>query len=557
MQLPESVPGVYKKKPLPRPRKPAVSLQPQTYRNILKGVNLVAAAIRPTLGPLPRLVVLEKTRREEPPEFLDDGATIARRIIEVKPRGIDIGVKLIRHALWKMHLDAGDGSTTMGVIYQRILSEGVRYVTEYGCNAMVLRTGLEKGLRAVLETLHQRITPLTSRESYTAMALGMCQGDQEMADMLGEIFDIVGSEGLIMVDGWEKWGLEREYIEGTYWKLSGWFSRLLVKEIAGKRTIFEDAALLITDFDIKDPSLLVPVLEKCLKAGIKKLVIVAADVSDAAIGLLVKNNEAKTIETLAVRNPKVMEMDRVAAMEDMAVLTGGKGYAAAAYKDFEEFQVEDLGYARRTWATESMFGIYGGKGDPRQIRKHIASVKGQLNFANLESEKENIRLRLGRLAGGTAIFRVGGIHETEREARVAVAERAVTGLRHAIRGGVVPGGGTALINAQSVLELLPASSEDEALAFRILARALEEPMRVIAHNAGYAPDVVIEKVKAAPLGHGFNARTGQIVDMHEAGILDSIIILDQALEIAVSGAAMALTTDVVIFHKEPKIHLEP
>ena len=160
-----------------RPRKPAVSVQPKTYRDILRGVNWVARAIRPTLGPLPRLVVLEKTRREEVPEFLDDGALIARRIIEIRPRGQDIGAKLIRNALWKMHLEAGDGATTMGVMYQHILSEGVRYVTQFGCNAMTLRTGLEKGLKAVLAALHQGAMPLQGKESFTQMALGMCQGD--------------------------------------------------------------------------------------------------------------------------------------------------------------------------------------------------------------------------------------------------------------------------------------------------------------------------------------------------------------------------------------------
>jgi chaperonin GroEL len=275
------------------------------------------------------------------------------------------------------------------------------------------------------------------------------------------------------------------------------------------------------------------------------------------IGLLVNNNQAKTIETMAVRTPRVGEMERVASMEDIAALTGGRIFYSAAYTSFDDFQVTDLGHARRAWATESLFGIYGGKGDPRQIRKHIAEVRGMLHTTQGERDRSDLQARLGRLHGGTVIVRVGAIHETEREARKAMAERAVTSLRNAILGGVVLGGGAALLDAQTILARLPASNEDEAIAFRILARALEEPMRAIARNAGYVPDIIVEKVKSAPPGHGFDAITGKIVDMRQAGVLDPVMVLEKALDIAVGGAAMALTTDVIIHHRSPVESLEP
>jgi chaperonin GroEL len=308
---------------------------------------------------------------------------------------------------------------------------------------------------------------------------------------------------------------------------------------------------------MKDPHMIIPVLEKCVKAGIKKLVIVAADLSDAVIGLLVNNNQAKTIETMAVRCPKVLEMDRVASLEDIAILTGGKPYIAAAHPTLDDFQAADLGFARRAWATESMFGIYGGKGDPRLVRQHIVEVKAALGRVELESEKDWLQSRLGRLHGGTAILRVGGIHETERQARKNTAERAVTGLRTAIQGGVVPGGGAALLAAQQALVGLAADHEDQALAYRILARALEEPMRTIAENAGFVADVILEKAKAAPKGYGLDAVRGEIVDMAQAGILDAAVVLEKALETAVSGAAMALSTDILVLHSEPKEVVEP
>jgi chaperonin GroEL len=538
-------------------RKPIVTLQPRTYKDLKKGIDVIANAIRPTLGPLPRITVLERLKRTDVPEFLDDGAMIARRIIEISPRGCDVGAMLLRHALWQMHDEAGDGTTTMAVMYQAIVQEGIRYITQYHCNAMLLRTGLEKGLKVVLTAVNAGMTPLSGKTRIENIARGMCQGDAEMASILAEIFDIVGPDGLIVVEGYDKSGLEREYIEGTYWKLSGWFSRVFVTDLAEKRTVYDDAAILISDIKLMELAQLIPAMERCIKAGIKKLVIIASEVSDTVIGLVAKNNTAKTIESMIVRTPRVGEMERVANMEDIAALTGGKIFYSAAFSSFEDFRVEDLGHARRAWATESLFGIYGGKGDPRKIRKHIAAVRSKLILAENDRDRGDVQMRIGRLNGGTVIFRVGGIHEVQREARKAVAERAITGIRNAILGGVVLGGGAALINAQSALQAVQARNDDEALAFRILSRALEEPLRTIAYNAGHVPDVIVERVHTAASGYGFDARSGKIVDLRQAGILDAAIVLGKALEIAVSGAAMVLTTDVIVHHAEPKESLEP
>jgi chaperonin GroEL len=385
----------------------------------------------------------------------------------------------------------------------------------------------------------------------------MVQGDFDLASMLGEIFDIVSSEGMIVVEGGNRQGLEREYIEGTYWDLSGWFSRYLVTDLASKRTVFEDAAIFISDLALKDPAPLVPVLEKCIQGGIKRLVIVAKEVSDSVIGLLVNNNRAKTIETLAVRTPRLLEQDRVAAMQDIAVLAGGKVFYSAANVKLDDFRLEDLGQARRAWATDSLFGIFGGKGDSRQVRQHLKTVQAQLALAGLESEKEAVQKRIGRLLGGTAILRVGGLTETERETRKETANRAVSGLRNAVRSGVVPGGGTALLEAQDVCAGLAAASEDEATAYKILSRALEEPMRAIVKNAGGSPELVVEKARSAPRGTGFDALSGRLVDMQACGIVDSALVLAKALEIAVSGAAMALTTNVIVHHRKPVEGVEP
>ncbi len=219
--------------------------------------------------------------------------------------------------------------------------------------------------------------------------------------------------------------------------------------------------------------------------------------------------------------------------------------------------VADLGHARRAWATESLFGVYGGKGDARQLRQHVAHLRGQLRLAELESAQKELQTRIGRASGGTAILRVGGGTESHIENRKAVAQRAVTSLRKAVQSGVAPGGGAALLAARTALAGLPVKHDEDQIAYRLLARALEEPMRTIARNAGALPDLILEKVKACPPGHGFDARTQQLVDMRAAGIQDALAVLKQALAVAVSGAAMTLTTDVIVHHKQPKESLEP
>jgi chaperonin GroEL len=554
---PPGIPDNAKKHPPPRPRKPRVVLQPHTYQCLQRGINMIAEAVRPTLGPLPRLVLMEGLRRYDRPEILDDAATIARRIVEIEPRSSDVGAMLIRQALWKMHLEAGDGGATMAVMYQVVLNEGVRYLIQSDANAMLLRAGLQAGLEALLDALGRDAMPLAGKPAIAAMARGMCHNDDEMADLLGEVLDIVGPDGLIVIEKWNKPGLEREYIDGTYWHLSGWWSRWLVTEPGTKRTLFEDAALLITDLKLTQPEQLVPVLDKCLRAGIKRLVIVAAGVSDSVIGLLVKNNTAKTIETLAVRTPRVGEAERVAAMEDIALLSGGRAFYAGANETLDDFDVNDLGRVRRAWATESLFGIYGGKGDARKLRQHVVHLRGQLRLAELDSDRRDLQQRIGRASGGTVIVRVGGFTEAEVEQRKATAEQAVRALRKAVHGGVVPGGGAALLAARPALDGLPAARDEQRAAYKILARALEEPMRTIARNAGAQPDIVLEKVKGCPAGFGYDARALQIVDTRQAGILDSAQVLKTALEIAVRGAAMILTTDVIVHHKQPKESLEP
>ena len=538
-------------------RQPAIVLQPKTYNALQAGINMVADAVRPTLGPLPRLVLMERLRRTDAPEFLDDAATIARRIIEVRPRSCDVGAMMLRQALWKMQKEVGDGGATMAVMYQTIVNEGIRSIAQFGCNPMLLRAALEKSIGAVLKVLSHDSTPLVKRENVSSMALGMCQGDLELANMLGEIFDIVGVDGLVVVEKWTRPGLEREYVEGTFWNLSGWFSRQLVSEPLFGRTIFEEASILISDLVIREPEQVLGVLEKCHTSGIKRLVIIAAEFGDRAIGLLVNNNKANTIQSVAVRVPRIAEMDRVAAMEDIAVLTGGKAFYSATNDTFSSFDVADLGHARRAWATESLFGMYGGSGEPRARRNELEKIRERLSCVADGHERRMLQQRIGRFAGGTAILRIGGHTTAQIDSRHEMAERAVASLRLAIQGGVVAGGGAALMAARSALVSLSVNQPEDAIAHRILSRALEEPMRAIVENCGMNSDLIIEKVSGGLLGIGFESYGRQITDMRDAGVYDASRVLTKALEVAVSGAAIVLTTDVIVHHRQPKESIDP
>lgn len=539
--------------PKPKLRRPAIVFQPRVYQGLKQGVDQLANVVRLTLGPLPRAVAIERMSRDRSPEILDDSATITRRVIQLPQRTVDVGAMLLRHSLWQMHEAVGDGSTTMAVIFQALLDEGIKYIVSAQGDPMLLRRGLERHMKTAIQALRACATPLQGRDKIAQMAMGLCQ-DDEMARLLGEIFDIVGGDGMVEIRGSSRRVTEREYIEGTYWDGSGWCSSLMETDHARHRTVLDDAAILITDISVENAGDLVPVLEMAVQAKLRNLVLVLRKIPDSGIALLLHNQKSGVINTLAVRTPKIIEADRMAALEDLAVLTGGRVFLGS--ESLAGVKPADLGHARQAWATADYFGVIGGKGDPHQLRQHIVRIRAMMNRSEGE-DRERFQKRLGRLLGGTAILYVGGSTESETELRKAKAERAALTLRAALRGGVVPGGGAALLACQKALRLADDGHDagggpDDQAARRILCRALEEPLRVIAANAGYNPDTIVDRVKAAPDGYGFDAWTGQVVDMREAGIVDAALVLEKALQVAVSGASMALTTEVIVHRKRPQ-----
>jgi chaperonin GroEL len=326
------------------------------------------------------------------------------------------------------------------------------------------------------------------------------------------------------------------------------------------QAVMEDAAILISDISVTNMQQIIPVLELAAGAKIPRLVLVTLNMSSEAIAVLVHNKQAKVIDTLAVRTPAIGDLDQMAALEDLAVLTGGRYFCQAAGQTLDHIRLEDLGRLRRAWATDDKFGIVGGKGDQHQLRQHIQTIRSQFTDAEGD-QKEKLQERLGRLIGGTAMLYIGGHTETEIKTRMEVAKRTVVTLRAVLDGGVVPGGGVALLNCQPVLQQAVREAglddPDRRAALLILKRALEAPIRTIADNAGFTPDTIVDKVRQSQPGFGLDVLSGQVVDMRAASILDPASVLEKAITVAVHTAATALTTDVIIHRRRPPEQVEP
>jgi chaperonin GroEL len=529
-----------------------VVFQPAAYRGIQKGINQIADALRPTLGPLPRTVAIERSSRDKAPELLDDGGVIVRRILELPDRDEDVGAMFLRHVLWRLHEKVGDGTATAAVLFQSVYNQGVRYIVSGG-NAMALRHYLEKSMGVVLDELTGMAVHLEGKEKLVRMAETLCH-DLPLAKMLGEIFDIIGEYGQLEIRSGRSRELEREYVEGMYWK-GGVLSRQMITNHTSLRTEMENAAILISNLEIEDPRQLIPVIEAARQAEIGSLLIIAGKLSDSAIALLLTaSRDPAKFQAIAVKPPGMTAGDQAASLQDLAVLTGGRPLAKAAGYTLRGVKIQDLGRARRAWADRTYFGIIGGKGDPRALRKHIADLRAAFKRADDPDVRKKLQERIGKLMGGSATLRVGGATELEINVRKELAQRTSDALRGAITDGVVPGGGLSLLACRpSLQEMLDQSTDpDERAAYRILIKALEEPVRTILTNAGYDASDVMAEIKRADAGHGFDVRSGQIVDMAKAGIFDAASVQKAAVHSAVASAALALTIDVLVHHKKPQ-----
>ena len=539
-------------KPNARQRTKRVVFQPDTYQGLQRGISQLVDAVRPTLGPLPRVVAFHQVVTTKMPEILTKGGVIARRIIQLADRDADMGAMLARDLLCHLHERYGDGTATAAVLLQSVYDAGVHYLASGG-NAMRLRHYLEEGAQLILDELTDMTIRVEGKEQLAQIAQSICN-DPPLARMLGEVFDIIGEYGQIEIETIRSRDLKREYVDGMYWEATGLLSREMITDQARGLVEMENASILISDLDIEESNQLLPVLTAASKSGIRSLLIIANKLSTSAISLLVSNRDPDKFQAIAVKTPGVTKEGAVVAIEDLAVLTGGRRFVRAAGDNLQNINAQDFGQARRVWADRSRFGVVGGKGDARALRKHIVSLRSRFGQEEDAEVRRKLQQRLGKLMGGAAKLQIGGASQENIETRTELAEQAAGALRGAIRDGVLPGGGVALLACRPALKRgLDQSVESDArAAYHILIGAMEAPARTIFTNAGYDASEVMAEIKLAGPGHGLDVISQQVVPMAEAGIFDVAAVVRAAVGSAITTAAMALTIDVLVHHKKPQ-----
>ena len=506
-------------------------------RSLKRGVDALARAVKITLGPKGRNVVLDK--KWGPPSVCSDGVTIAKEI-DLQDPFENIGAQLIKEAATKTNDIAGDGTTTAVVLAQAMLHEGMKNVAA-GANPMALKKGIEKGVAAIVEELKRISTPIKGKEQIAQVA-GLSAHDDEIGGLIADVMEKVGKDGVITVEESKGIKFEVEYVEGMQFD-RGYISPYFITNAERMETVIEDPYILITDKKISAISDLLPLLEKLLQVS-KNFMVIAEDVEGEALATLVVNKLRGTLNCFAVKAPGFGDR-RKAMLEDVAILTGGTVISEDVGRKLDSATVADLGRARKVVSNKDDTTVVDGKGSDEDIKGRIKQIKAQIDESTSDFDKEKLQERLARLAGGVAVIKVGAATEVELKEKKHRVEDALSATRAAVEEGIVPGGGVALINAIPTLDKIKAEG-DEATGVAIVKRALEEPLRQIATNAGKEGSVAVDFVKKSKKGIGYDAEKDEYGNMVERGIIDPAKVTRAGLENAASIAAMILTTESLI-----------
>lgn len=503
------------------------------------GANKLANAVKVTLGPKGRNVVIAKGYGS--PLITKDGVTVAKEV-ELENAIENVGAEIIKEAASKTNDVAGDGTTTATVLAQSIVNEGLKNVVA-GVNPLSLKRGIDKGVAAILEYLRSQLSkPVTTKEEKAQVA-SISANDQEIGQIIAEAIEEVGDDGVVTVEESQSFGLEKEKVEGMQFD-KGYVSPYMITNPDRMEAEYREPMILITDKKISAVADIVPLLEKVAQSGKKELVIIAEDVDGEALATLVVNKLRGTFHTLAIKAPGFGDR-RKEMLEDIAVLTGGRVITEEVGLKLDHVELADLGRASKIKATKDNTTLIEGKGDKAALDNRIAQIRKMIEETDSDFDREKLAERLAKLAGGVAVLKVGAATETEMAEKKHRIEDALAATKAAMAEGIVVGGGTALIRAQQVLDTLKLDHE-EMIGLRILRRALEEPLRQIAFNAGYEGSVVVEEVKRRSGNEGYNAVTNGYEDLVKAGIIDPTKVTRSALENAASAASMLLTTEAVI-----------
>ena len=503
-----------------------------------RGINLLADAVKVTLGPKGRNVVLDKGFGA--PTITNDGVTIAKEI-DLEDKFENMGAQLIKQVAEKTADVAGDGTTTATILAQNMVNEGLRNVTA-GADPMQIRRGIDKGVEAVVKSIQSQSKDLTGKEEIAQVA-SISAADPEVGKLIAEVMDLVGRDGVITVEESQAMGLDKEVVEGMQFD-QGYVSAYMMTDTARMEAVLEEPKILITDKKISAIAEIMPLLEALATSGKKELVIIAEDVEGEALATLVVNKLRGILNVLAVKAPGFGDT-RKSQLEDIAALTGGQVISEERGMKLEEATVEMLGSARKVQADKDKTIIIEGKGAQSKIKERIKQIKAEIEKTTSDYDKEKLGERLAKLSGGVGVIKVGAATEVELKEKKDKIDDAVHATKAAVEEGIVPGGGVALVDSIKALENLTVSG-DEKIGIQILRRALEEPMRQIAMNAGKDGSVVIEEVKKTEKGIGYDAAKDEYVDMIKAGIIDPAKVTRTALQNAASVASSVLTTEAAV-----------
>lgn len=523
-----------------------IKFDEEARRALEKGVNAVADAVRVTLGPKGRNVVLE--RKFGAPQIVNDGVTIAKEI-ELEDHIENAGAQLIREVASKTNDVAGDGTTTATVLAQAMIKEGLKNVAA-GANPMVLKVGIEKAVEVAVADIKAKAKQVGDKQSIAQVAT-ISAANETIGNLIAEAMDKVGKDGVITVEESKTTTTQLEVVEGMQFD-KGYASPYMVTDTDKMEAVLSEPLILITDKKISVIADLVPVLEKVARSG-RPLLIIAEDVEGEALATLVVNKIRGTLNAVAVKAPGFGDR-RKAMLQDIAVLTGGTYVTEEVGLKLENVTVEMLGKARQVKVGKEKTTIVAGAGEKKAVDERIAQIRKEIAASDSDFDKEKLQERLAKLAGGVAVIQVGAATETEMKDKKLRIEDALNATKAAVEEGIVAGGGTTLINLIPAIEKLAAKLEgDERTGAKLVAKAFEAPLFYIAHNAGLEGAIIVERVKEQKAGIGYNASTDKYVDMVKEGVVDPAKVTRSAIQNAASIAAMLLTTEAVVVDKpEPK-----
>ncbi len=506
---------------------------------MVRGINVLANAVKVTLGPKGRNVVLE--RAFGGPTVTKDGVSVAKEI-ELKDKFENMGASMVREVASKTSDNAGDGTTTATVLAQAIVDEGMKFVAA-GMNPMDLKRGIDKAVAAAIAELKTISKPTTTNKEIAQVGAISANSDTEIGDIIAEAMDKVGKEGVITVEDGKSLKNELEVVEGMQFD-RGYLSPYFINQPEKQAAVFDNPYVLLHDKKISNIRELLPVLEQVAKSS-RPLVIIAEDIDGEALATLVVNSIRGILKVAAVKAPGFGDR-RTAMLEDIAILTGGTVISQTVGLSLDKATLEQLGSAKKIEISKENTTIIDGAGDPEAIENRVRNIRTQIEAATSDYDREKLQERVAKLAGGVALIKVGAATEVEMKEKKARVEDALHATRAAVEEGIVPGGGVALIRAKQAIKGITGDNDEQNAGIRIVLRAMEEPLRQIVANAGDEPSVVVNNVANGEGNYGYNAQTGVYGDMVEMGVLDPTKVTRTALQNAASVASLILTTDCMV-----------